>query len=59
MGCIIQNHRLLQIPPEDAEIFDVVAKNTGTVVLIQPVSTREITSETHIYRPHCMARAEC
>lgn len=38
VGCVVQNDRLGEIPPEDAEIFDVVAEDTGTVVLIQTMS---------------------
>lgn len=39
--CVVQDNRLGKIPPEDAEIFDVVAKNAGAVVLIQAMSARE------------------
>ena len=39
---VVQNNCLGEIPPEDAEIFDVVAENAGAVVLIQTMSTREI-----------------
>lgn len=42
VGCVVQDDRLGEIPPENAEIFDVVAENAGTVVLIQTMSTREI-----------------
>lgn len=42
VGCVVQNDRLGEIPPEDAEIFDVVAENAGAVVLIQSMSTREV-----------------
>lgn len=39
--CVVQDHRLAEIPPQGAEIFDVVAEDAGTVVLIQTMSTRE------------------
>lgn len=39
--CVVQNHRLGEIPPKDAEIFDVVAEDAGTIVLIQTMPTRE------------------
>lgn len=42
VGRVVQNNRLGEIPPEDAEIFDVMAENAGTVVLIQTMPTREI-----------------
>lgn len=41
VGRVVQNNSLGKIPPEDAEIFDVVAKNTGTIILIQAMSTRK------------------
>lgn len=41
VGRIVQNNSLGEIPPEDTEIFDVVAKNTGTIILIQAMSTRK------------------
>lgn len=40
--CVVQNHCLVETPPKDTEIFDVVAKDAGAVVLIQTMSTREI-----------------
>lgn len=46
VGCVVQNHRLGEVPPQNAEIFDVVAKNTGTVVLIEAMSTKETMLET-------------
>lgn len=44
VGRIVQNHRLGQIPPKEAEIFDVVAEDASTVVLIQAMSTRKNTT---------------
>lgn len=41
VGRVVQNNSLGEIPPEDAEIFGVVAEDTGTIVLIQTMSTRE------------------
>lgn len=41
VGCVVQDYGLGEIPPEDAEIFDVVAENTGTIFLVQAMSTRE------------------
>lgn len=41
MGHVVQNNGLGQIPPEDAEIFDVVAKHTNTIFLTQTMSERE------------------
>lgn len=49
VGCVVQNDRLGEIPPEDAEIFDVVAENAGAVVLIQSMSTREVRHVKNIY----------
>lgn len=34
VGCVVQDHGLGEIPPEDAEIFDVVAENTGAIFLV-------------------------
>lgn len=40
MGRVVQDDRLGEVPPEDAEIFDVVAENAGTIVLIQTMSNK-------------------
>lgn len=41
VGRVVQNNSLGEIPPEDTEVFDVVAKNTGTIILIQAMSRRK------------------
>ena len=46
--CIVQNNCLCEIPPENAEIFDVVSEHTGTVILVQTVSTRGIINKPFI-----------
>lgn len=45
VGRVVQNNSLGEIPPEDTEVFDVVAKNTGTIILIQAMSTRKHVDE--------------
>lgn len=40
VGRVVQDDRLGEVPPEDAEIFDVVAENAGTIVLIQTMSKK-------------------
>lgn len=40
MGHVVQNHSLGEIPAEDAEILDVVTKNTNAIFLIQTMSTK-------------------
>ena len=39
--CVVQNHRLGEISPKTIEIFDVVAEDTGAIILIQTMPTRE------------------
>ncbi len=46
VGRIVQNDRLGEVPPEDAEIFDVVAENAGAIILIQTMSAKETMLET-------------
>lgn len=41
VGSIVQNHRLCKVSSKNAEIFDVVSKNAGAIVLIQTVSATE------------------
>lgn len=53
VGRVVQDDRLGEIPPEDAEIFDVVAENAGAVVLIQTMSTGEIKHVNNIYTRFC------
>lgn len=38
---VVQDDRLGKVPPEDAEIFDVVAKNAGAIILMQTMSKGE------------------
>lgn len=38
--CVVQNHGLGEIPPQEAEILDVVAEDADAVVLVQAVSAR-------------------
>lgn len=57
MGRVVQNDSLGEIPPEDAQIFDVVAENAGTIVLIQTVSRRENTDE--LKTPATVGRVPC
>lgn len=44
---IVQNHRFSKVPLKYAQILDIVPKNTGTVLLIQTVSTKEDISYVH------------
>lgn len=40
MRHVVQDDRLGQIPPEDAEILDVVPKNTNAIFLVQTMSKK-------------------
>lgn len=40
MRHVVQDDRLGEIPPEDAEILDVVPKNTNAIFLIQTMSKK-------------------
>lgn len=56
VGRVVQNNSLGEIPPEDAEIFDVVAKNAGTIILIQAMSTRK---HVHVHNTqHSLCKSE-
>lgn len=42
MSRVVQDNSLGEVPPEDAEILDVVSEDAGAVVLVQAVPTEEI-----------------
>lgn len=41
VGGVVQDDRLGQVPPQDAEVFDVVALNAGAILLIQTMPAGE------------------
>lgn len=41
VGGVVQDDSLGKVPPEDTEIFDVVAENARAVLLIQTMSAAE------------------
>lgn len=48
VGGVVQDHHLGQVPPQDAEVFDVVALDAGAVLLIQTMSAGETHTYTYI-----------
>lgn len=43
MRHVVQNDGLGEVPPEDAEVLDVVTENTNAILLIQTMSAEETT----------------
>ena len=49
VGGVVQDGGLGEVPPQNAEIFDVVSEDAGAVVLIEPVSAGGATdTHTHV-----------